>query len=360
MKQTEKVSIGGYSFTLERDAYERLNGYLEDIRSTYESNSYAAEITSDIEQRIAELFIEKGGKDGIVDYAMVDAVIRRIGSPAELADEENIEAGQTAGKPEDTSTTVYPDGPKRLFRDKDNKMLGGVCSGMAAYFHMDVVAVRLIAVGIVILTGLIILLFRYRYYNFEGSILSSLLLCIIAYAILWMIIPPARTVEEKCRMTGKPIELKQFKRKFENMPQDRPQKNEQGSPALHTLGRVISIAIGIILITTGIGTLIGCTTFDLVRDLAIKELGNDAAIGYYGSSEMALQQLLLRPDIWWIGLAIAGLFAVWLIYNGVLLTFNLKAPRWRPGTIIFILWIISLLVFTVWIIRRLLIIGSLM
>ena len=67
MKQTEKVSIGGYSFILERDAYERLNGYIEDIRATYSSNTYASEIMGDIEQRIAELFIEKGGKAGIVD-----------------------------------------------------------------------------------------------------------------------------------------------------------------------------------------------------------------------------------------------------------------------------------------------------
>ena len=68
----------------------------------------------------------------------------------------------------------------------------------------------------------------------------------------------------------------------------------------------------------------------------------------------------MRPAFWWITVSILGLFGIWLIYNGVLLAFNLKAPRWRPGTIIFILWIVSLLVMTVWIIRRMLIIGTLL
>lgn len=126
MKQTEKVNIGGYSFTLERDAYERLNGYIEDIRNTYCENSYASEIMSDIEQRIAELFIEKGGKDSVVSYALVDAVIHRIGSPAELADEEKAESGiqEEGGTDKKTGShdAAYPDGPKRLYRDIDHRV----------------------------------------------------------------------------------------------------------------------------------------------------------------------------------------------------------------------------------------------
>lgn len=65
MKQTEKVSIGGYSFILERDAYERLNGYIEDIRSTYRGNSYSAEILSDIEQRIANCSSKKAERTAL-------------------------------------------------------------------------------------------------------------------------------------------------------------------------------------------------------------------------------------------------------------------------------------------------------
>lgn len=363
MKQTEKVSIGGYSFILERDAYERLNGYIEDIRATYSSNTYASEIMGDIEQRIAELFIEKGGKAGIVDYAMVDSVIQMIGSPAELADEEKIE-GQEADRA-NTGNAYRQDKSnagettaRRLYRDIDNRVLGGVCSGIASYFNIsDPVIPRLIAVCIVIGVALIINLGGT--YNFEGALVASAFFSLIAYILLWVIIPAAKTVEEKCRMTGKPIDLKQFKEKFERLPLKETAQEMKSSPALHTAGRAISIAIGIILITAGVACLIGCTTYDLVRNLIEKEL-HFGQLGYYDDDQIVLSQFLMRPEFWWIIITVIGLLAVWMIYNGVLLAFNLRAPRWRPGTIIFILWILSLLVMTVWIIRRMLIIGTLL
>ena len=209
MKYTEKVNIGGYSFTLERDAYERLNGYLEDIRSTYRENSYASEILSDIEQRIAELFIEKGGKESIVSYALVDSVIQRIGSPSELADEEKAESSLPGGQREKSAghKTAYPDGPKRLYRDIDHRILGGVCSGIAAYFNMDSVLVRLVFVGVTLLVGIAIS-------DWYPQIILVSMVSLAIYFLLWIIIPAAKTVEEKCRMKGEPIDLRQFKQKF--------------------------------------------------------------------------------------------------------------------------------------------------
>lgn len=361
MKQTEKVSIGGYSFILERDAYERLNGYIEDVRSTYQDNSYAPEILSDIEQRIAELFIEKGGKECIVSYAMVDAVIRRIGSPAELADEEKAESGiqdhTGTDRHEAKRGAAFPDGPKRLYRDIDHRILGGVCSGIAAYFHIDVVIPRLIFCGIVFLVGFFISLSPYRY--FSAGLLNSAVFCLIGYAVLWLIIPAAKTVEEKCRMRGEPIDLKHFTEKFEKFPVKETVEEMKSAPALHAVGRVVSIVIGIFLIITGIGSLLGCTMYDLVRDLIIREAGT-GHIGYYSDDEIIVSQFLMHPQFMWIIIGCVALFSIWLIYNGVLMTFNLRSPRWRPGTVIFILWIVSLLVLAAWVIRRLLIIETLL
>lgn len=357
MKQTEKVSVGGFPFTLERDAYERLNGYIEDVRSTYEKNSYAAEIMSDIEQRIAELFIEKGGKNSVVSYAMVDDVIMRIGSPAELAGEEQAGAGMQDGcSRRQERRYARPDGPKRLYRDTDNRILGGVCSGIAAYFRIDTVLVRLLFAGIYLLSALIA---SDHYDGFAVAMAVLSPVAIAAYALMWIIIPPAKTVEEKCRMRGEPIDLKQFTQKFEKLPVREAINEARTSPALHTAGRVISIIVGIILITTGIANLIGCTAYDLVRNLIEKEL-DLGHLGYYNEEQIFFSQFFLREEFWWLCVAVIGLFAVWLIYNGVLLTFNLHSPRWRPGTIIFILWIVSLLVLAAWVIRRLLIIGTLM
>lgn len=363
MKQTEKVSIGGYSFILERDAYERLNGYIEDIRATYSSNTYASEIMGDIEQRIAELFIEKGGKAGIVDYAMVDSIIQMIGSPAELADEEKIE-GQEADRA-NTGNAYRQDKSnagettaRRLYRDIDNRVLGGVCSGIASYFNIsDPVIPRLIAVCIVI--GVALIINMGGTYNFEGALVASAFFSLIAYILLWVIIPAAKTVEQKCALSGKPMELKQFQEKFENRTFKETVREAGSAPALHAIGRAISIILGIFLITAGVASLIGCTTYDLVRELIEKEI-DFGHIGYYDDEDIIISQIFMRPAFWWITVSALGLFGIWLIYNGVLLAFNLRAPRWRPGTIIFILWILSLLVMTVWIIRRMLIIGTLL
>lgn len=356
MKQTEKVNIGGYSFTLERDAYERLNGYIEDIRNTYCENSYASEIMSDIEQRIAELFIEKGGKDNVVSYALVDAVIHRIGSPAELADEEKAESGiqEEGGTDKKTGShdAAYPDGPKRLYRDIDHRVLGGVCSGIAAYFNIDSVLVRLVFAGLTLLSGIIIS-------DWYMQMVPVIMVALAVYFLLWIIIPAAKTVEEKCRMKGEPIDLRQFKQKFDNLPLKETAEEIRTSPALHTVGRIISIIIGIFLITIGIGSLIGCSTYDLVRNLIIKE-ADLGSLGYYDEERIFLSQFVLREEFWWLCIAVIGLLAVWMIYNGTLMTFNLRAPRWRPGTVIFILWTVSLLVLAAWVIRRLLIIGTLM
>lgn len=366
MKPTEKVNIGGYSFTLERDAYERLNGYIEDIRTTYSDSTYVAEIQSDIEQRIAELFIEKGGKNGIVDYAMVDSVIQRIGSPAELADEKKLEEQETVmGDEEDRygqkrnadgQDGTGKTGIRRLYRDIDNRVLGGVCSGLAAYFKIpDPVIPRLIMIAIMIGISLI-LNAAGRYYNFEGALLTSAFFCFIAYIALWIIIPAAKTVEQKCSMTGQPIGIRQFEEKFEKNRLKNTCKEVSSAPALHTAGRAISVIIGIIMIASGIASLIGCTMYDLIRDVIVSELNHDGLI--YGSDDYIIaSQFLGRNEFWWTAIGSIVLFAVWLIYNGILLTFNLRSPRWRPGTVIFILWIVSLLVFMILVIRRLLIIG---
>lgn len=351
MKQTEKVSIGGYPFTLERDAYERLNGYIEDIRNTYRDNAYVNEITADIEQRIAELFMERCGKDRIVDYSAVDTVINRIGSPAELADEEKKEAQEE----QDSAATrdrSPKDSPKRLFRDRDKRVLGGVCSGLGAYFNTDAVLVRL---AYILLAVIMSILFS-SLNVFADSIAAAVFISIAAYVILWIIIPAARTVEEKCRMYRKPIDISQFQSKFESGVKEAATE-VRTSPALHSIGRAISAVTGTAAVISGVAILLFCAMYDLVPGLMAKytDLGRITLHG----PETILYQAISDPVFWWMSIGAAGLLAIWAIYNGILLIFNLRAPKWRPGTIIFILFILSLLATAAWIIRRLVIIGAL-
>ncbi len=166
------ISIGGIIFHVDEEAYEKLKRYLEEIKKHFNKYAGGEEIISDIEGRIVELFQQKlNSKKEVINMADVNEVISIMGKPSDF-DNDN----------EYNDPDIRQVGKKRLFRDIDNRMIGGVCSGLGAYFRLDTVWFRL---GFVIAT------------------LSGL--SILAYLILWIIIPAARTVSEKLEMQGDPV-----------------------------------------------------------------------------------------------------------------------------------------------------------
>ena len=94
MKTTENISLGGYAFIIETDAYKDLKAYLEDIRNGFSSDPSAEEIISDIEERIAEILKEQTAEGMVVNSAMIKEIRTRIGNPKELA-QDDIETGPT-------------------------------------------------------------------------------------------------------------------------------------------------------------------------------------------------------------------------------------------------------------------------
>ena len=321
MTTTEKVNIGGYSFTLEKEAYDKLEKYLSDIGKAYNQDPFSKEIMSDIEVRIAELLSEKCGKDTVVGTLAVQEVCDRIGSPKALSMEENGTGTQSEAM------------PKRIFRDIDNRMLGGVCSGIAAYLSIDAVFIRL-AFLFLFLLG----------FMSAGAMFG---ITTLIYIALWIMMPPAKTVEDKCRMHGKPMELEQFKTSLKDFGEE-----VSTSPAAHTFGRVIMSITGILMMTIGISGLLGSTVLTSMPQI-ITNLVAKFGTPEFPSGEYFFSVFLTEDITWWMIMAISGLFSVWMLYNGVLLTFNLKAPKWKPGVILFILWIISILVFAGFVINRL-------
>ncbi|MEX2380229.1 MAG: PspC domain-containing protein [Vicingaceae bacterium] len=180
MNQTVTVNISGLVFYIEVGAYEQLNNYLETIKHYFRNEEGKEEIIADIEARIAELFKEElsEGKE-VVTQAHVDKVIAIMGEPEAYIDEEADaeEPKQEKGKKKFTS--------KKLYRDEDDNVLGGVCSGIAHYFGIDRIWFRI---------AFLIAFFGYG---------SGLLL----YLILWIIIPAAKTTAEKLEMKGEPINV---------------------------------------------------------------------------------------------------------------------------------------------------------
>src|SRR5687768_5242916 len=147
MNKTVTVNLGGTVFHIDDNAYESLIKYLNTIKSHFNADQSRDEIMQDIESRIGEMFRDRM-KDGreVITLNDVNEVTTIMGKPEEFGvDEEKSAAAAEAA-------TSVPVGrlKKRFFRDPDEKFVGGVCSGIAAYFNIDPVWVRLIFAGALI------------------------------------------------------------------------------------------------------------------------------------------------------------------------------------------------------------------
>ncbi len=182
MKKTVSVNINGISFHIDEDAFDLLHRYLKRVKSKFGDQYGGDEIIAGIEGRIAEIFHERQKTQGqVISIEDVRDAISQLGEPAQMSDDE-----QSQGNAYEKDN---PDGDektsRRLFRDPDNKYIGGVCSGLAAYFDIDPTVVRLLFVVLIIAAG------------------STLW----AYLILWIVIPKARTTAERLSMRGEKINI---------------------------------------------------------------------------------------------------------------------------------------------------------
>lgn len=189
MNKTIIININGIVFHIEENAYEILKSYMTDVQRHFMGSADSLEITTDIENRIAEMFNEillKENKQVILEED-VKAVVEQMGS---VADFESAEDG-------DSSTTqqnfAFPSQPRRLFRDPDDHLVAGVCSGIANYFDFNSVWVRLLFAVLVAFGG-------------TGVIL---------YIILWIVVPKAVTRADRMAMKGQRLNLQGFKTNFE-------------------------------------------------------------------------------------------------------------------------------------------------
>lgn len=192
MKKTFTANLNGTVFHIEEDAYDQLQRYLANIRAKFSGSAEAEEIMADIEARIAELFHERLQGRQAVSMADVDHVKQVMGQPEDYVD------GDAADGPADTEERAYrhygPRKHKRLFRDPDDRWVGGVISGVANYFGTDPLWFR-IAFIVVVIAG-------------WGS-------PVLIYLIMWALIPEAITAAEKLEMHGEEVTVDNIKRMFD-------------------------------------------------------------------------------------------------------------------------------------------------
>ena len=189
MNKISNINLGGYPFTIDDDAFDHLERYLDTIHRHFRDSEGYEDITADIEARMAELFQEQLNGRPIVTLRDVKNAISIMGTPEEFGAEPIEEPAAAAS----ASKSEYKTG-KRLFRDVDNKMIGGVCSGLAAYFGMqDPLWMRIFFVIIVLTFGFGIPL----------------------YFILWMITPEATSTSDRLAMKGEPINVSNIAKSIE-------------------------------------------------------------------------------------------------------------------------------------------------
>jgi phage shock protein PspC (stress-responsive transcriptional regulator) len=187
MNKTVTVNIGGIVFHIDENAYERFKAYLESIRLHFTTAEGRDEIMQDIESRIAEMFQEKV-KDSkqVITLEDVEEVTLLMGRPEQFNDSDS-------SAEEKQEPVIEGKIQKRLYRNPDEKIVGGVCSGIAAYFDIDPVWIRLIFAGAIVFFG------------------SGFLL----YIILWIIIPQADSSVEKLKMRGEPVNVSSIEKNIQ-------------------------------------------------------------------------------------------------------------------------------------------------
>ncbi|WP_194767076.1 PspC domain-containing protein [Tamlana sp. I1] len=190
MNKTVNINLAGIFFHIDEDAYLKLQGYLEAIKRSLTDSQGRDEIIADIEARIAELFNERvENNKQVIRLKEVDEVISIMGQPEDyLVDDEIFEdEPQTDSKRKSTTS-------KKLFRDPDNSYIAGVSSGLAHYFGIDAIWVRLAWILLIVGFGTGVLL----------------------YILLWILVPEAKTTAEKIMMTGEPVNISNIEKKIKD------------------------------------------------------------------------------------------------------------------------------------------------
>jgi phage shock protein PspC (stress-responsive transcriptional regulator) len=142
MKKTISIHLVGSNFLVEEDAYELVKNYLDRLNESLKNSPDKKEICEDVELRIAELataYLTE--KKQVITFEEMSTIIATLGQPEDFLEDE---IPSDNDKEEKTAEKIFSKKERRLFRDTENSVIAGVCSGLAAYFNIDTVVLRII------------------------------------------------------------------------------------------------------------------------------------------------------------------------------------------------------------------------
>lgn len=257
MKKVISINLGGFAFKMDEDAYTMLEQYISSIRSKFKDEKEQQEIIGDIEFRISEIFtaaLKKNFRE-VVEIGDVQEVIKKLGKAETIAGEEEG-AGQSSGQSQQQGNFNSEPGEKRLFRNPDDKVIGGVCSGLSAYLGInDPVWMRVIFALFLFFTG--------------GTIA-------LIYIIGMIIIPEAKTTSQKLQMHGKPVTLQNIENNFSSVKDTINNSNLSNglSNFLYLLLKVIRYAVAGLLIVIGFALLTAFSIALFTGNLNLNHVGD--------------------------------------------------------------------------------------
>ena len=334
MKKTLTVNLGGTVFHIDEDAYRLLDNYLSNLKIHFRKEAGADEIIDDIERRISELFAEKlTAGSQVITITDVEEVIARMGKPEDMEAENDSEP--SIGNA--TRTTIH----RRLYRNPDDKLLGGVISGMAAYLEWDVTLLRLLLL-VVLICGV-------------GTLIP-------VYIVCWLVIPEARTAAEKLSMRGEAVTVENIGKTvtdgFEKvangvndyMKSDKPRTFLQklGDALVMVAGWFFKICLVIFaIICSPLLFVFGVVFVALLFAAVMVAIGGGAAlISMFPTFDVILPTSPLSAIVMYIaGILLVGIplvSLVWAIFSQIF--------KWQPMAsglkwTLVILWIVSAAVF---------------
>lgn len=318
MEKTTTINLGGLAFTIEEAAYHSLKEYLESVRKKIGSDIDKNEVMIDIEMGIAEKLKEMTEKDKhIITQKDIDDLIAIMGHPEEFDDAKNSDDNLETPPKKITN--------KKLFRDTENVIIGGVCSGLATYFDVEPVLVRLAAFLLVFCNGI----------------------GIPAYILLWIIIPAAETKKQKLEMQGSPLTIASIEKSFKENEEEEREKKTGLNNLMTKLGKIIkrlfTISLKIILflinfsiIAATLATIIGTT-------ILVAVLIMYATSGYMIDNILISEIVKVMPFYLFL---VALLFAITipaflLLSADIMIAFKRKIVNMPVVMILIVVWMIA-------------------
>lgn len=334
MNKTVTANIGGIVFHIEVDAFEMMNNYLNKIRSYFQNSVEREEIMADIEARIAELLNPKlSVGNQVIRMKDVEEVINIMGKPEQfIVDEE--ESGNDEGK-------TFTRTKRKLFRDPEDRMLGGVASGIGHYVGLDAIWVRVIFI-VVFLVGT------------SGFWI---------YLLLWILMPEAKTAADKLQMKGEPVNIDSIGRAFEEGAKKMNQKIKDidsgkfghklesfFESVFHILGvlvtgflKLIGKVLGIFLLVVGIILAFSLMAGMFSSDMLLYTFSTDGVFAM-DAQELFLSVFSSEGEFTLVKIAlflIIGVPVLALIYGGIKLLFGIKGHT-GIGKVLGILWFLGI------------------